>query len=220
MKCDSAWYYYKENRFLAFDNIYINQGDSIHLNGDRLLYNGQNKVAVVKENITLKDRNMKLTTNEIHYDLESNIASYFNGAKIINNKNILKSTKGDYLSKQKLVIFKQNVTLDNPEYIIECDTLHFNTLNEVAYFFGPTTITADQNLIYCENGWYNTINDQSQFNKNAYLWSDHQKLSGDSLYYNRIKGYGLALQNIEIIDTLNNYSIFGNKAEFFAELSS
>ena len=80
--------------------------------------------------------------------------------------------------------------LKNPNYTTECDTLKYNTEKEIAYFFGPTTITSKENIIYCENGWYDTRSDISQFNKNAYLWSDDQKLSGDSLYYNRKKGYG------------------------------
>jgi lipopolysaccharide assembly outer membrane protein LptD (OstA) len=52
------------------------------------------------------------------------------------------------------------------------------------------------------------------------LWSDNQKLSGDSLYYDRKNGYGLAINNIQIQDTANDYSIYGNKAEYFEKLDS
>ncbi|MDA7794408.1 hypothetical protein N8962_01735 [Flavobacteriales bacterium] len=220
MNCDSAWYYFKENRFEAFGNIHINQGDTLHLYGKKLNYDGAKQKAIVKDDIVLKDKTMKLLTDEIHYYLETNIASYYSRAKITNRDNILMSDKGDYISESNFLIFKDNVTLTNPSYLITCDTLHFNTESEIAYFFGPTRITSDNNLIYCENGWYNTLTDRSQFSNNAYMWSDNQKLSGDSLYYDRNKGYGLAINNIQIQDTLNDYSIYGNKAEYFENLDS
>ena len=67
--------------------------------------------------------------------------------------------------------FKKNVVLNNPQYIVNCDTLKYNTFSKVAYFLGPTTIksTREYNIIKCENGWYDTDKDISQFNKNAVI---------------------------------------------------
>ncbi len=220
MNCDSAWYYFKENRFEAYSNIHINKGDSIHLYGEKLDYNGSNHKAIVQRNIVLKDRDMQLKTEELHYFFKTNIASYFSGAIINNKENVLKSRKGDYLSSSKTLVFKSDVTLENPEYLIECDTLHYNTESEIAFFHGPTTITSDSNFIYCEDGWYNTLTDKSEFSSNAYLWSDNQKLSGDILFYDRKNGYGKALNNIAIEDTDNDYTIYGHKAEYFEKLDS
>ena len=163
---------------------------------------------------------MQLKTDELHYFLKSNVASYYTGAVITNRENILKSIKGDYFSDLKTLVFKENVTLDNPEYLIECDTLHYNIESEIAFFHGPTTITADSNFIYCEDGYYNTLTDKSQFSRNAYLKNDNQILSGDSLFYDRKNGYGKALYNVAIEDTANNYTIYGNKAEYFEKLDS
>ncbi len=220
MSCDSAWHYFKDNRFEAFNNININQGDTIFLNGQRLNYDGNSKKAVVYEDITLKDKNMVLTTNQLNYSLETNIASYYNSARILNGENILTSQKGNYVSESKLLIFKDSVVLDNPDYLIKCDTLHFHSMDEIAYFFGPTTIQSEENLIYCENGWYNTITDCSQYNQNAYLKNEQQKLSGDSLFYDRNLGYGIAIKNVEIADSVNNYTIYGQKAEYFEHADS
>ena len=220
MNCDSAWHYFKENRFKAYSNIHINKGDSIFLYGEKLDYNGSNHKAIVQRNIVLKDRDMQLKTEELHYFLKTNIASYYSGAIITNKENVLKSRKGDYLSSSKTLVFKSDVTLENPEYLIECDTLHYNTESEIAYFYGPTTITSDSNFIYCEDGWYNTLTDKSEFSSNAFLWSDNQKLSGDILFYDRKNGYGKALNNIAIEDTANDYTIYGHKAEYFDKLDS
>ncbi len=220
MFCDSAWHYFKENRFEAFGNIHINQGDTLHLYGDHLDYIGKENKAIIQGNIVLKDEQVHLTTEQLHYDLSSKIASYYTGAKILSGENKLYSIKGNYYSESKMLLFKKDVLLENPKYTTESDTLKYHTINEVAYFFGPTKINSDNNFIYCEKGWYNTQSDISQFSKNAYLWSGDQRLSGDSLYYDRNRGYGLAIRNITVLDTLNDYIVSGHWAEYFEKEDS
>ena len=220
MFCDSAWHYFKENRFEAFGKIHINQGDTLHLYGDHLDYIGQENKAIVQGNIVLKDEQVHITTEQLHYDLSSKIASYYTGANILNGDNKLYSVKGNYYAESKILLFKKDVLLKNPKYTTESDTLKYHTISEVAYFVGPTIINSDNNLIYCENGWYNTQSDISQFNRNAYLWSGDQRLSGDSLYHDRNKGYGLAIRNVAFLDTLNDYIISGNWAEYFEKEDS
>jgi lipopolysaccharide export system protein LptA len=105
--------------------------------------------------------------------------------------------------------------LKNPEYNMAADTLRYHTASEKAFFLGPTTIIADENTIYCENGWYDTNQNLSQFNKNAKIFSNSQSISGDSLFYNRERGYGKAIRNVEIWDTVQNLIISGNFAEYF-----
>ena len=163
---------------------------------------------------------MQLKTDELYYFLKTNIASYYSGAIINNKSNILKSQKGDYISSSKILAFKTDVSLNNPEYLIECDTLHYNIESEIAYFYGPTIISFDSNFIYCEDGWYNTLTDKSEFSNNAYFQNDKQKLSGDVLFYDRKNGYGKALNNIAIEDSANDYTIYGHKAEYFEKLDS
>ena len=203
MFCDSAWHYFKENKFEAFGNIHINKNDSLHLYGNHLDYIGNEDLALISGNIIIKDNSMTLRTDKVRYNLEKNVASYSNGATIINKKNKLVSKKGKYYSALNRLEFKKEVELVNPDYTIISDTLIFNTESEIAYFFGPTDITSDSNFIYCENGWYNTKTDESRFSKNAFLENENQKLFGDSLIYDRKLGYGLALNNVSIEDTIN-----------------
>lgn len=220
MYCDSAWHYFKENKFEAFGDIHINQGDTLHLYGEHLDYIGAENKVFIQGNILLKDNEVQLTTDQLYYYLKSKKASYYTGANILNGINKLYSLKGDYFSEEKRLYFKKEVQIDNPEYTIASDTLIYNTSSEVAYFVGPTSIKSDNNFIYCENGWYNTLTDISQFNKNAYLWSDEQRLSGDSLYYDRKNGYGNAINNVLILDTINDYLLSGEWAEYFEQEDS
>ena len=74
--------------------------------------------------------------------------------------------------------FKKNVVLTNPQFVINCDTMRYNTSSKVTYFIGPTTIKSKENLIYCEDGWYDTFKDQSRFSKNSYIITKERISSG------------------------------------------
>jgi len=177
MYCDSAWLYESDNLMKAFGSVRIIQGDSIYLNAERLIYQGDSSLAELFEEITLRDKDMTLRTDYLKYDTESKIATYFNGGKIISteNNNVLTSKQGSYLAESKSLHFKDSVKLVNPEYTMITDTLQYYTVSEQAFFYGPTSINSKKDVIYCENGWYDTMNDLAQFNRNAYLWSDFRQ---------------------------------------------
>jgi lipopolysaccharide export system protein LptA len=214
MFCDSA-YLYKNNTLDGFGHIHIRQGDSLHLYGKKLHYDGNTKKAEVYQEIRLTDKDLVLTTDFLFYDLNSSIATYNSGGVITSKENLLTSESGYYYSKTRQFAFKNNVVLTNPQYVINSDTLLYNTYSKVAYFLGPTTIKSQANLIYAENGWYDTKNDISRFSKKAYIVTKEQKLYGDSLYYDRKIGYGKAMNNVHIIDSLQNIKISGNIAEHY-----
>jgi lipopolysaccharide export system protein LptA len=215
MFADSA-YYYDNNSLDAFGNIHINQSDSVHLYGDVLNYNGNSKMAsVTGKQVTLKDKDMTLTTTKLDFNMQSNIGYYNAKGKIVNKDNVLTSQNGYYYSQQKNLFFKKDVVLINPDYKMYCDSLRYHTLSETAFFNGPTNIISDANKIYCENGWYNTKKDVAQFNKRAWLKNQEQKLHGDSLYYDSKNGYGKALKNVEVLDSAHKLSIKGNMLEYF-----
>jgi lipopolysaccharide export system protein LptA len=91
----------------------------------------------------------------------------------------------------------------------------YNSKTKVSFFQGPTTITSEENIIYCENGWYNTESNISQFQKNASITHQDFILKGDSIFYDRNKGYGKAIRNINLIDTVNNLFISGDLGKYF-----
>ncbi|HET6244516.1 MAG: organic solvent tolerance protein OstA [Bacteroidetes bacterium] len=214
MNCDSAYLYSETNSLDAFSNIYINQGDTVHIYGDKLKYMGNSRKAEILNNVRLVDNDMTLTSNNLTYDMKKDIGFYTGGGKMVSakNNNTLTSNIGYYYSKPKNFFFKDSVVLINPEYEIYSDTLKFNTVSEIAYFFGPTNIYSKENQIYCENGWYDTKNDLSKFKKNSFLLTSEQKLQGDSLYYDRKTGIGQVYSNVIITDTVNKFIINGDYA--------
>ncbi len=217
MSCDSAHLYDADNEVQAFGNIHVNQGDTIHLYGDYLKYRGDTRVAQVRKNVVLIDRDTRLTTDYLDFDLENNIGIYYNGGKIVDKENILESQRGYYYSDPEIFYYKDSVVITNPDYTIHCDTLRYDTRSSTSYFLSPTIIRGDSLFIYCEDGWYNLDLDLSQFNKNAFIQTGEQTIRGDSLYYDRGNGFGKAIGNIELTDTTENVVLKGNYAEYFEE---
>jgi len=214
MHCDSAYFYSEINLVEAYSNIHIIESDTLHLYGDYLKYNGNNKKAEIRENVKLVDRGTVLTTEFLDFDLENNVGYYFNGGHIVNGDNVLESDKGFYYSRQEMFHFRDSVTIVNPDYLIDADTMKYNTMSKIAYFFGPTHIISDENIIYCENGWYDTEMDISRFSKNAVMYSEDQILRADSLYYNRNTGLGQAFDEVSLNDTVQNILLLGNFGEY------
>ena len=217
MYCDSAYHYTEINKMKAFGNIIINQGDSITITGKKLTYFGSKNQAKLEENVILLDNHMRLETDQITYNLISNIASYPYFGKIIDNEKIIHSKRGEYQSNTHNFIFTDSVIVFGKDYTIQTDNMRYNSNNETAYFFGPSNILSDNKTIYCEDGWYNTKDNISQFKNNAYITTKSYVLRGDSLYYDKNLGYGKAMMNVYIIDTVENMTITGELGEYFEQ---
>ncbi|MGM0612051.1 MAG: OstA-like protein [Bacteroidota bacterium] len=220
LHCDSAYLFEKDNSMDAWGNIHIEASDSVNIYGDELSYDGNERMAEMRENVKLVDNQITLTTDYLDYDLAENTGKYTGGGKIVDTTNRLTSRIGYYYANDKDFFFKDDVKLKNPRYTIDSDTLLYNTASEISYFFGPSYIRSDSNLIYCENGWYDTRNNVSQFKKNAYLTNNKQSLQGDSLYYDRDKGLGKAFQNVFVIDSAQNVIIQGEYARFLEKTNN
>lgn len=216
MDCDSA-YLYSTNSLDAFGHVYINKGDSMFTWCDKLFYDGETKKARAEQNVKMDDGEMILESNIVLYDLETDIANYFFGGKITSAKDTLTSMVGVYYSDKNDFLFTDSVVLRNPQYVMNCDSMLFNTVTEISYFYGPTTIVSDENTIYCENGWFDTKQDVSQFNKNAVMYSKNQSIAGDSIFYDRNAGHGIAVCNVTIKDTVEKVLIEGDYAEYFTK---
>lgn len=209
MSCDSAYFYSKSNRFIAFDNIHIHQSDTVHVYGDSLNYEGTSGIAKLRGNVKMLDSKMTLTTNFLDYDAANNYGYYYGGGKIVDNDNTLTSKIGYFYSETNTLFFKDSVDLVNSQYSIASDTLKYQVNSQLSHFFGPTTIISENDFIYCENGWYDGINETAEFKKNAYLNSKEQYLYGDSLYFDRNKGIGEAFKNVLVKDTLQELELYG-----------
>ena len=213
LDCDSA-YFYPNSDIEAFGHIHLNQGDTLHLNSDRLHYNGKDKITNVAGNVILSDQEMTLISDYLVFIQEENLAYYTNGGKIINKENVLTSKKGYYNTASKMLSFKDSVELHNPDYDMYADTLRFNVHSEIAFFTGPTTIISEDSKMYTEKGWYDTKVDYAELTYNNWFESETQHIVADSLLYDRSIKLGKAFFNVIITDTTNNLIISGEYGQY------
>lgn len=210
MYCDSAILYDDSNMVKAYSNVRINHNDSIRMEGQYLKYDGNSKHAFMEGNVKMYDKSMTLTTSQLDFDMVNNIGYYVKNGLIISDRNNLTSQSGYYYSRTRNLFFKKNVVLTNPDYIMKSDTLMYNTLSKTAYFFGATTILSAKDKIVCENGWYDTKKEVSQFSKNAILYTEQKMLKADSMFYDRKNNIGKAYRNIELYDSIQKITLYGN----------
>lgn len=213
--CDSAYLFEAENRVITYGNVRVKLSDTLNLYSDSLRYNGNTKVANANSNVRLIDNQTILTTDTLVYDRKTQIARYDYWGKIVNDKNNLVSHHGYYYTDKKEFFFKDKVILTNPDYKMFSDTLMYNTVTEVAFFYGPSHIISNDKLdsIYCEKGWYNTRKDFANFHDRARIYHEASMLTGDSLYYERKNGFGKAYHDAFLIDTIQHIILTGNYGE-------
>lgn len=210
MYCDSALFYEASNSIDAFGNIRMEQGDTLFLYGDRLMYDGNAMLAKVRDNVRMEDPRMVLTTDSLNYDRTINLGYYLDGGMLQDSVNTLTSVWGEYDTTTKDAVFNYDVTLTNKNYTLTGDTLGYNTNTRIATISGPTHITSDENRIYSERGFYDTGKDQVMLLDRSVWTNEDQRMTGDSLYYDQNAHYGEAFQNVILDDFKNKTRLTGD----------
>jgi lipopolysaccharide export system protein LptA len=222
LTCQQALYYKKLNFFKAIGNVLIKQGDTITQTSDYADYDANSKQALSWGNVVLKDPTMTLTTDTLQFDRLNQKLYYQSYATIKDTTNTLKSKVGNYYLESKKFTATTRVTVVNPEHNLVSNHLDYYTNSGYTYLYGPSTITntENENKIYCERGFYNTKTDISHFVKKAKLYLKERTVEGDSLYYDKRRGFASATNNIQVIDTLQNFITKGDYAEIFEKKDS
>lgn len=215
MRCDSA-HLYEDQRVDAFGHVAIDQGDTLHVDADRLRYDGQQRLAQLEGNVRLRDRDMELVTPALDYDLAARRAVYLQGGTITSRSenNVLTSGAGAYLADQRRFVFSRNVRLDHPQHTIVSDTMHYVTSTGVSEFFGPTTITQGATVINTLRGTYDTRIERARFTRRSSVLSKGRLLEGDSLHYDRRTGIGEAWGNVAVTDSGGDMRALGNVGRY------
>ena len=222
MYCDSAYLYQQNNSFEAFSNVSMEQGDTIFVYGDYLFYDGNTRLARLRDNIRMEDQTATLFTDSLDYDRIANLGYYFEGGMLVDEENELTSYWGQYAPDTKEAIFSDSVKLVNEDYTIFADTLKYNTETKIADILGPSRIVSDSGYIYTDRGWYNTLTEESRlFDRSQVYSNDGMKvLIGDTIFYNRLSGDGEAFGNMYLEDKerktilRGNYGYYNEQTEY------
>lgn len=210
--CDSAYFYQKANSLDAFSNVRIVQGDTLFVFGDFLYYDGNMKLARLRQNVKLVDKKTTLTTDSLNYSRLDNLAYYYTGGKIVDPENTLTSIWGQYSTTSNDALFRNTVRLTNKNFKMEADTMQYNTKSTIANLIGPTHIIyQDETDIYSKKGWYNTTTELMQLlNRSFIKHKDGKTIVGDTVYYDKIKKYGEAFNKVILNDTVRKTTLTGD----------
>lgn len=220
IESDQAFFYSKQNYFRALGKVIFTQGDSLRMTCKTIEYDGETKTAFAKGNVYLERPDMTLRTEELNLDRINEKAFYNTPGVIVDSTSTLTSNQGQYFMDQKKYRFISDVTINNPEYIVNSEQLDYFTESNQAYLYGNSKIEGETYTIFCERGFYDMDREKGIFKQNATLFYDNKIIKGDSLYFESERNYAAATKNISIVDTLNNSIITGNYGEIFKERDS
>ena len=209
MYCDSAYFFEQTNSLEAFSNVRMEQGDTLFVYGDYLFYDGNTQVAYLRENVRMENGQVTLFTDSLNYERIPNIGYYFEGGLIVDSLNQLSSFYGQYSPETKLAVFNDSVQVENPDFTLYSDTLHYDTESKVATILGPSVIVSDSGTIHTSRGGYDTVNNTSLLLDQSQVESGEKILIGDSIFYNRDTGMGEVYGNMSLIDTAQHVTLQG-----------
>ena len=197
MYCDSAYYYPEQNSLDAFGNVKMEQGDTLFVFADKLFYNGDTRMALLRcgptqRQVKMENRDVVLLTDSFDYDLAGERGWYANGGKLIDGTNTLTSVYGEYSPPTKRAEFFHDVVLVNNTdgYRLLSDTLYYNTGTHIADIVSSTLIEGKTDTIRTTRGFYNTETDYAELTARSTIMhrdsaDNVTTLTGDSIIYDR-----------------------------------
>ena len=186
-----------KNSLEGFGKVHINDADSVHTYADYLIYDGNTKKAKLRKHVKLTDGRGTLTTDSLDYDVSIKIGVYKKGGKLVRDKTVLKSTEGVYYGITRDVIFRNKVTLIDPDNSILTDTLEYNTYSQLANFISPSKIISGSRIIKTKNGNYNLgtrkgfLYERSSIDDSTYFFIADDMAIDDSLGLGEFRGNAL-----------------------------
>jgi lipopolysaccharide export system protein LptA len=208
--CDSALINRASNILDAYGHIHINQADSINIYGDYLHYEGDTKLATLRDNARLTDGKITISGPELKYDMNARIGTYEQGGKLVNGKSVLTSQEGFYYADTKDVYFKKNVVMIDPEYTLSTDTLLYNTETKIATIVAPTTINDGKTIMYATSGEYNTETGQGNFDSRPTIQDSTATITADRITMDKRTGFAYATGNMIYRDTAQKMTLLSN----------
>lgn len=218
MWCDSALLDKDSNSVVAWNHIHIQQ-DTTHAYSQFLDYNGNTKLAILRNNVRLTDTKATILTEELFYNTRERKAYYVVGGTVLRDSSVIKSKRATYYSETSDVFFNKDVVITDPNYNLISDTLKYNVNTDWTTFYGNTKIYNEESTILCDNGWFDTKQNIASFGLNTSILHGSQTLNSDSLYYDRNINFGKAMKRFVWSDTAMGMEIHGKRGDYFDERS-
>lgn len=199
MYCDSAFYYPDLNSLNAFGNVKMTSGDTLVVHADRMYYDGQERLARLKNGpthsqVTVNNKRVTLSADSLFYSVAQDRGWYDNGGRLNDDVNTLTSTYGEYSPSTKTADFYGNVHLTskrNGNQMLT-DTLFYNTSTHEARIVSRTDIWSAHDTIVTYSGTYNTQSGRADLTSRSTIThtdsnNNVTRLTGDIIIYEREK---------------------------------
>ena len=180
--CDSA-VVINEKEVYAYGNIVIQKGDTMTIFADTLVYHSDSMHAELMGEVILQSNEDQMWTTHLEYDLENDLAYYYESAVMLNDSTQISSNIGYYWTRSGRARFIDSVVVIGSEVTLLADSLDYNTETQIAEFLGPTLIIQEKAKIYCEDGYYDVLNMHAEFIKDARYENEEQLASADTIEY-------------------------------------
>ncbi len=119
--CDSARWWRKENRFLAYGHIRYRGNQGLRLRSHTLDY--QQGMALLGGGVVLEHDGQVLRTPSLRYDTELEIGTFQGGGEMESPDGTLTSRSGKYLAKEAYFYFEGDVHAVTEEYILDASAM-------------------------------------------------------------------------------------------------
>jgi lipopolysaccharide export system protein LptA len=172
MYCDSAYFYETGNSLEAFGNVHMEQGDTIHLYGRYLHYDGDSRLARLRQAVKLVHTDVTVNAAGLNYDLTAERA-----------------------------VFRDSVHLYTTDFTLLSDTLLYHPPTKEATILGPSRILTDSATVYTQRGQYHTELNRGYFLDRSLVVSGGRTLIADSIYFDRPNTIGEGFGCVEICDS-------------------
>lgn len=214
MTCDSAYLNEKEQTFEAFGNVHMVQADTVNMYGQYLFYDGKTKLARLRREVKLENSTTTLFTDSLDYDRVADMAYYFDGGTIVDEQNTLTSDYGQFYPKTNDAEFRYNVKLVNDSTEMTTEHFFYNTKTRIGHYNGATEIKSDSGQISSTRGAYDLEKNIGILLDRSEVYSGNRMLIGDSIYYDGTTKFGEAFGAMELHDTLQRVSLYGDYGYF------
>jgi lipopolysaccharide export system protein LptA len=208
---DSLAMNHKDNLIEAFGHVHINDKDSTDIYSDYMKYFVDTKQIIFQKNVELKDGKGTLSTEELHYDMNTHIGDYYNGGKVVNKGTTVTSKEGTYYEATKDVYFKKDVKLKDPAYDLTADSLLYNSEQQLATFITNTFIRdSTGRTITTREGFYDLKNHRAQFGKRPTITDHAETITADDIHFDDSTGFSTARGHAVFRDTVQNLTLISN----------
>jgi lipopolysaccharide export system protein LptA len=214
MTCDSAVLWRPSGIFEAYGNTKVTNGATV-ITGDTMIYSESTGKANVRGRIVyLTDGSSTLRTTNVDFNTGTEIGYFEYGGTIVDSFRTLESQKGYYYSKIKEFEFIGQVQSDTKDYVLQSDSMKYNTDTKIFTFYSNTHIWSENGYLYCDRGWYDSDKDIVFFYRNSYMMTPKQEVFADSIYYESNSKKGRLYSKIQVTDTVQKTVALADYADF------